>query len=353
MKLFAVTRAPHWLKLHPVSGIYWVDIYRANAKPRRFTRSTKISGNKDAAKEKGERMITRWLGAGLDGSKERLLFSDVAEQVLQHESTNRPRTYSNAKIYLGQLLKEFGHMYIDQINAGLWKNFETKFRLANPEKHFFNLHKHMSLVMNHAYRLGLLSRPWEQATPKDKIKPARVLTDEEKGDLLFFASERLKHQLTFAMTMGMRLREHLLLSWEQCDMKAKTIRLDPEHTKTKKGRVINMSAQVYGLLRKLKKDAESPYVFPAPGNPDKPMWSNKTAWRAAKRKAGIKGRCRYHDLRHTFLTECAKLARDGKASVAMICAYCGVSIRVFERTYLHLTHEDTKSVAEMVAVKLR
>lgn len=355
MKLLPVAKAPDWLHMDPNSGIYWVDIYRAQAKPKRLTRSTKVKGSKEKAKTVGEKMIAKWLGQDASGNKVRIKFKDICDQVLKHSKTKRAGTQTNADIYIGRLKESFGHLYVDQVTEGLWKNYEAGFRAQFPGMHFFSFHKHMSLVMNHAHKLGLLDRPWRmKMMTEDYAKPARVITADEKDRLMAVAPKDLKDQLLFAMTMGMRLREHLLLSWEQIDFDANTLRLEPKHTKTKKGRTIKLSPQVREMLERRfkKRDKRSPYVFPGRYDPSKPTNSNKKAWSTAKAKAKIKGRCRYHDIRHTFLTECAKLIREGRMSVALVCAYCGLSIRVFERTYLHLGPEDTGPVSGMIAVKL-
>lgn len=109
-----------------------------------------------------------------------------------------------------------------------------------------------------------------------------------------------------------------------------------------------------GYTRKRKLVAGR-YVFPSRGNADMPTHQNKSAWTRAKRSAGILNRCRFHDLRHTFLTDCANLLRVGTPgiSVVHVCAYAGLSIRTFERVYLQLDHNDTAAVSNLVTVKLR
>jgi integrase len=354
MKLYPVEKAPDWLKIDPVSNIYWVDIYRAKANPRRLTRSTRVTGSVRRAKETGEKMISDWLGQKLDGTETRIKFSILCDEAIKLAAVKRKGTANNARIYIGQIKELIGHLYLDQINEGLWNSIEAKFRIETPAKHFFNLHKHMSTVMTLAARKGLLDRPWKaKMLRKDTTKQARVLTQDEIKRIYENATPTLKDEMLFASTMGMRLREHLKLSWSQVDLENGTLTLTPEHTKTKKGRVIDLSPQVLEMLKRRKSESESKWVFPARGDKSRPTNSNKNSWKSAKREAGIKGRCRYHDLRHTFLTECAKQVREGRTGSAMVCSYAGLSIRVFEKTYLHLSHMDTAGIAKIIAVKLR
>jgi len=52
-----------------------------------------------------------------------------------------------------------------------------------------------------------------------------------------------------------------------------------------------------------------PFGKPQPTNPEKPVTSFKTVWAALKKDTGITGR--WHDNRHTFITD---LAESGEAS---------------------------------------
>lgn len=119
-----------------------------------------------------------------------------------------------------------------------------------------------------------------------------------------------------------------------------------------------MSPQVRAMLERRWEERKthlnkSPYVFPSPRDPGRPIEDNKSAWVGAKGKAKIVGRCRYHDLRHTFASDAAKLIQVGRSSSALVCSYIGMSLRVFERVYLHLNHDDTAMVSRLIAVNLR
>jgi len=357
-------KAPSWFKRHP-NGYYWYDIYRADLSPKRLCRSTGEKDNKAVALKIAEGAIARWMGKEPTGEVIRLTFAQIARELLGHYETKlkknkiRKGTMDNANRYIGYLIDEFGLMYLDQINDGTWLRFVSDYQREKPKQILENHWKHMGYVMSYAHKCGFYPRAWSVENPDPKKKAGRVLSEAERSALFDVALPNLRDQLLFAMTMGMRLREILKLSWDRVDLEEQTITLRPEDTKTKKGRVIKMSPQVYEMLKRRKagyyrhREANTTWVFPARGNPKAPMHQNKTAWRTAKKNAGIKGRCRFHDLRHTFLTECAKLVRQGQVSVVLICAYAGLSIKTFERVYLHLNQDDTAAVASLIAVKLR
>lgn len=362
-------KAPSWFKQDPASGYYWYDIYRADLTPQRLSRSTGEKESKTRALAIAERAIESWMGTKLTGEARVVLFKEVAREFLDHYAASldagkiRVGTLRNANLYIGRYLQEeFGHVPFNPSDEDpsarfveAWRKFVATYQRENPKKKLYNHWKHLSMVMNYVHEIGLLKRPWKVKNPDPKTKAGVVLTEDQKTALLENATPALRDQLLMAMTMGMRLREHLKLSWERVDLKNQTVTLRPEDTKTKKGRVVRMSPQVLDMLKRRyeKRPEGALYVFPSRGDGLTPVHSNKKSWATAKLDSGIKGRVRYHDLRHTFLTECAKLVRQGEVSVVLVCAYAGLSIQVFERVYLHLNQEDTAAVSSLIAVKLR
>jgi integrase len=87
----------------------------------------------------------------------------------------------------------------------------------------------------------------------------------------------------------------------------------------------------YGL------DGESGYadgkVLPYSIRPEVAIGSWKVAWTAARTKAGVN--CRWHDLRHTFVSKMA----EGQASDATIMALAGHLSRKMMERYSHVRNE--------------
>ena len=85
------------------------------------------------------------------------------------------------------------------------------------------------------------------------------------------------------------------------------------------------------LTKRAKKAARtnSPFVFAAPHDTQKPIGSVKKAHRGAATRAGIKGQLRLYDLRHTFATRAVASGGDlptlsallGHASILMTMRY--------------------------------
>jgi integrase len=186
-----------------------------------------------------------------------------------------------------------------------------------------------------------------------KSKAGRLFTNAELSALWDAMSEDMRDQFVLAFECFMRLREALLLTWDRIDLNTGKLTLRAEDvktgSKTGKGRSFFVSPNALTRLRaKYANQVEpSPYVFPAPGLPDQPRNQNKNAWTSVKRKAGIKGRARWHDIRHTSLT---KALLEQELNAAQVSEYAGVSLRTIQRVYLHSNEELTKNVANALSI---
>lgn len=371
MKLDAVPNSPDWLKRNPDSGVFYVVIYR---EPHgRLFKTTKEKSSKERARAIGEKIIATWLSEKAGEQRARATFSEIAKEFLhQYEAKFKANKIRNSTLvkanrYIGEYLTdEFGHLYMDQITVREWKKFVASFMHKNPGGNLENHWKHMNYVMNYARKCKLLTEDWDVENPSPTKLIGRVITEQEKEALFAAATPILRDQMLFASTMGMRLREHLMLSWDtsyccHVNLETKVVTICANHSKTHKGRSMAMSPQVYEMLKrrstfeywhrgyKKRMMAECAWVFPNRIDRSRPAFENKSAWASAKKAAKIKGRLRYHDWRHTWLTEAAKRVRSGQASIALVCAYAGVSIQTFQKHYLHLNASDTVEVAELVS----
>lgn len=119
--------------------------------------------------------------------------------------------------------------------------------------------------------------------------------------------EHLKPVLTFAYNTGCRKGEILALGWEQVDLFANVVRLNPGETKNDDGRVIALAGELLSMLimqRQIRDQLwpDCPWVFFRYGRRIK---SFRGAWEEASKRAGLwdaeRDRPRYifHDLRRT------------------------------------------------------
>jgi integrase len=147
-------------------------------------------------------------------------------------------------------------------------------------------------------------------------------------------------QVLIAVTMGMRLSEILHLQKEEIDWAKKEIRLDPQRLKTRQPRevAIPISPDVAPLLREFYNAAPGPYLFPAEFynfegrrvDPNQPQDDNRYHWDKVREAAKLD--VRFHDLRHTAITNMVKAGFPDTG----IRKICGVSEETMRRIYAHV-----------------
>lgn len=327
---------------------YWyVRKKKKGHKPLFKTTGEKRS--KHRAKKRALEIIAEWLG--VEHAGEKISFKSVGEEVILLKASKSRATQESARLHIQKHLgPTFGSMTVADskknplVNEATFEQYVSDQRFMNPKRRLFNDWKHFRMVMNHAWKKGLISRKVIVKNPDPKTKAGRVYSDREVRRLIKAANPTLRAQITAGVTMGMRRGEILCLTWDRhADMKRRMIRLYAEDTKIRRGREFAMSDDFFDLADKIHRRQRRPRtgpVFPSRYDRKLPTRSNKSAWRACKRRAGVVGR--FHDLRHTFLTNA--LLRDG-ANPMHVSVYAGVSMTEIQRTYLHPRAEDTRGVA--------
>jgi integrase len=104
--------------------------------------------------------------------------------------------------------------------------------------------------------------------------------------------------LDFAYYSGWRRNEILGLTWDEVDLKGGVIRLPPQRSKTRTGRVLPISPPLQQVLKRRQrlKQPKDPRVFRRDGVPVR-------AWRSALRDA-----CRKAKVPHRLLHDCRRTA---------------------------------------------
>lgn len=191
-------KAPSWFKQDPVSEYYWYDIYRADLTPKRLSRSTGEKDSKTRALMIAERAIEKWMGTKITGEGRTVLFKEVCREFMEQYAAKlqakkiRKGTLDNAKRYIGKYhVEEFGLLQFDPSEedpsarfVGAWRRFVALYQKDNPTKKLYNHWKHMSMVMTHAYKTGLIKRPWNEANPDPKTKAGVVLSASQLTAIL-------------------------------------------------------------------------------------------------------------------------------------------------------------------------
>jgi integrase len=109
--------------------------------------------------------------------------------------------------------------------------------------------------------------------------------------------EYVKDPITFLYLSGWRLGEMKALEWRDVDLAGRVVRLRPEISKNKDGRVLPLSGELLELVERAgaKRRLDCPYVFHLDGEP---VGDFKRSWATACKAAGV-GKILVHDLRRT------------------------------------------------------
>ena len=162
-----------------------------------------------------------------------------------------------------------------------------------------------------------------------------------------------------AINMGMRASEIRSLTWGKVDFFAKSLTVGKSKTAAGTGRIIPLNSRSVAVLthwRALFRGAESEhYVFPhekygLAGNnrkqcaheiiPMEPMHRWKVAWESARKTANVA--CRFHDLRHTFISRLA----ESQASDSTVMALAGHVSRAMMERYSHIRMEAKRRAVD-------
>ncbi len=167
---------------------------------------------------------------------------------------------------------------------------------------------------------------------KESASPGRALSHDEETRLLDAASKSRCRSLypvvMLALNTGMRASEIRGLTWAQVDFLASALTVGKSKTAAGTGRIIPLNPRAVAVLehwRAVFTEAQPEhYVFPhekygLAGNdrklcayeiiPTEPMHRWKVAWESARKAAKVS--CRFHDLRHTFISRLGRVSGFG------------------------------------------
>ncbi len=242
---------------------------------------------------------------------------------LSLEEVRRLRSYKDREdIVLHQLVPYFGGMLLTEIKASDVEDFRAERRKRDGSmpslQTINNDHTVLKHCLNVAIRRGLLTvNPAAQVPlPDPHNERDRVLSEEEWARLYDAATPHLKPVLLVAYHLGQRLGEIINTTWDRVDLQRGFITLRSTDTKTKKPRQIPLTPTVRTTLTELSRvrRLDTNHVFLYEG---KPIKSIKTAFRTAKKIAGLKD-FRFHDLRHCAATNLRRAGVDTATAMRIV-----------------------------------
>lgn len=323
------------------SAVWWVSYVDASGK--RVRRSTGTVNRKEAVALKA-----KWIldvhHARTWGKQPSRTFDEVLLQYLKSKVVT-----AKIRSTVKPLRKFFGGRTIQEVTVFDVKEYGRS-RLEEDKVTAGTFNKEVGLLCA-AINFCNEEYGWELPNPASEQKLSepegrlRWITREEADKLVAAArkgraSKLLKDLIQLALHTGMRSGELLNLEWDRVYMGDGLIRLDAEHTKSRKRRFVPMNSVARGALISLLSHRagncpDSPWVFSkADGSK---LGSVRRGFAGACKRAGIDD-FRIHDLRHT----CAAWLVSGGVPLAEVRDLLGHrSISTTER-YAHLAPENVR-----------
>lgn len=345
------------------SQVWWIKYYR-NGKPFRESSGSKrkTDAERKLKSREGEVAEGRFQGLRI----ERILFDELAEDLLNDYRVNGKKTEDRAGLSVRTLKETFGGVRVPEITTDRINIYILK-RQQEDKVENGTINRELS-ALKRMFHLGARQTP-----PKVKQVPYIPHLKEGPPRSGFFEFEeyqalkealppRLKPLIIMAYHTGMRLGELRGLVWDQVDLVEGKITLNAGSTKNDEARVVYMEGELLAAIRfqKALKDADWPdtpwVLFDDRGGPlgrfDK-SWDTacKKAWERSEKKIRLWDPGKevptriFHDLRRTAVRNMVRAGVPER--VAMLIS--GHKTRsVFER-YNIVNEEDLKRASRKVS----
>lgn len=321
--------------------IYWIAY---SFRGREHRESCKSDREADARRLLRKRLGEIGRGKLVGPIEERVTFEDLATDYLQDHALKGPRASRWAKARVAHLRHHFGldralDITTPRIRAFTQARLEEGATPATVNRDLAALSRMFSL----AVQAGRLSaRPH---IPRLQEAPPRQGFMEVSEYLAIRGHLPVDYQdvLDFGYHSGWRRAEILRLEWRDVDRGAGVIRLRPELSKNKDGRVLVLSEPLKALIERRwqARTLGCPFVFHVAG---RPIGDWRKSWKRACTAAGLPGKL-FHDLRRTVVRN---LVRAGVPERVAMSVTGHKTRSVFDR-YNIVSEADLKQATARLA----
>ena len=336
---------------------------------RRLIKESAKTTSKIVAKE-AEKRRRRELEEGFNGisdarDKRVRSLRELAKAFLKAYKLRQPKSASFAEYAIGHVERVLGDLMTVDVTNETVLDYQTHRLTERAAAKTINEEVGFLLRLLPIAQAGVIRAQLKQQK-RLKLKIAkrvgRAYSEDEKAALLKAAKERPRSKEIYLATLlaqnaGLRDKEIRTLQWNRLDLVKRIITVGEAKSDAGTGRTIPMGDDLLDAAVEYAKwyterfgtSQADWYVFPfgrpRPYDPTRPQTTLKTAWRNARKKAGVNGR--FHDNRHTFVTD---LAESG-ASDRMIQDLAGQVSSEMVKHYSHLRTEAKRRAIEALTKK--
>ena len=326
------------------ASVYWVAYYHRGEEYRESSHSENESQARKLLKQRlGEMSRGHLIGP----SEERLSFEDLANILLTDYEINGKRSIESVRLSIRHLREffELGRaidITPDRVSAYVRERQREGAANGSINRELAALKRAFTL----ATRAGkLASAPYVPLLEENNSRRGFL----DHGSFLALCEalpKHLKDPVMFLYLSGWRVSEMRTLEWRDVDLVGREVRLRPEVSKNKDGRVLPLRGELFKVVERAReaRRADCKFVFHEAGEP---IGDFRKAWRTACTKAGVSGVI-VHDLRRTAVRN---MVRAGIPERVAMELSGHKTRRIFDR-YNIVNNEDLAAATERLQVHL-
>jgi integrase len=326
--------------------IWWIKYYANGAPVSESSDSQKEADARKLLKRRlGEIAVGRFIGP----DAERVMIRELAEDYLNDYRVNDKKSLDKAVRCVNRINGFLGDLKAHAVTTDLVRRF-----IAQRQQEALNATINRELAaLKRMFNLGIRAEKIYRKPYIPMLRENNVRTGFfERGEFIAFRDalpDYLQPVATFAYYTGWRKRNILDLMWNQADLNARTVRLNPGSTKNDAGQIVMLDGE---LLQVIEAQWEKrkvvtvpgqsptllcPYVFHRNGRRIKDY---RKAWDNARKATGLSTKI-LHDFRRTAVRDMVRAGVPER--VAMMVS--GHKTRsVFDR-YNIVSEEDLREAA--------
>ena len=334
-------------RIYKRGRLWWGQYYRQGELFRESSRSKLRSVATSLIKKREGEVIDGRLPA-LQAAK--TTFEDLAALYLQDYAINHRKSAQRARELAASLGKAFNRFRAHAITSPRIGEYIAKRQAdgvsnATINRELAALQRMFRLAAQQTPPL-VLTTPYIPHLREDNVRTG-FFTEEEYRVLRAALPDHLKIPFIIAYHTGMRAGEIHWLRWEQVDLEAGWLRLEPGTTKNGRGRMIPLTEEVRDILQRWKdqtllKYPACPWIVHFRGK--RMQRVQKKLWDKICDRVGLPGKL-FHDLRRTAIRNMVRAGISERVAMEI----SGHKTRsVFDR-YDIVTETDLRIAAQLLA----
>jgi len=277
--------------------VCWIGYYHRGREIRESSHSeSEAQARKLLKKRLGEIGRGRLIGP----VEEKVTFEEMAQDLLRDYETNGKRSLRSAKLSITHLGRFFGldralDITTDRVRAYISHRQEEGASNGSINRECAGLKRMFSLAMQAS---KLSSRPYIPSLEENNVRQGFL----DHGSFLALRDalpDYLRDPVTFLYLSGWRVGEMRALEWRDVDLEGMMIRLRPEISKNKDGRLLPLSGELLEIVERAKemRKTDCLSLFHLNGQP---IGDFRKSWKKACEAAGLNGVI-LHDFRRTAI----------------------------------------------------